>query len=123
MAKKITSLEDLKALREKVQGAVDLRGAAKEMKITVHLGTCGIAAGARDVLGAILAELDKADASNVTLTQAGCAGLCDREPMLTLVDKDGQVFRYGRLDKAKAREIVREHVVRGNPVTEHLIKM
>ena len=123
MAKKITSLEDLKALREKVQGAVDLRGAAKEMKITVHLGTCGIAAGARDVLGAILAELDKADASNVTLTQAGCAGLCDREPMLTLVDKDGQVFRYGRLDKAKAREIVREHVVRGNAVTEHLIKM
>jgi len=123
MAKKITSLEDLKALREKAQGAVDLRGAAKEMKITVHLGTCGIAAGARDVLGALMAELDKSDASNATLTQAGCAGLCDREPMLTLVDKDGQIFRYGPLDKAKAREIVREHVVRGNPVTEHLIKI
>ena len=122
MAKKITSLEDLKAVRERAQGAVDLRGAAKEMKITVHLGTCGIAAGARDVLGALMAELDKAGASSVLLTQAGCAGLCDREPMLTLVDKDGRVFRYGSLDKAKAREIVREHVVRGNPVTEHLIR-
>jgi len=123
MAKKIASPEDLKALREKAQEAVDLRSGTKDLRITVHMGTCGIAAGARDVLAALMAELDKADASNVTLTQAGCAGLCDREPMLTLVGKDGVVFRYGRLDKAKAREIVREHVVRGNPVTEHLIKI
>jgi len=122
MANKITSPSDLKALRDKAQAEIDLRSGAKEMRITVHMGTCGIAAGARDVLAALMAELSAAGVTTVTLQQAGCAGLCDREPMLTLTDKAGEVFRYGRLDKQKVRQIVREHVLRGDPVEEHLIK-
>ncbi len=123
MAKRITSPQDLKALQEQAKGELDLRSGQKEMRITVHMGTCGIAAGARDVLAALLGELHGPAAAKVTVTQSGCAGFCDQEPMLTLTDKAGGSFRYGRLDKRKVGEIVREHVLRGQPVVEHLIKL
>ena len=118
--KKITSVDDLKVLRDKARAEVDVRAEAKEIQVTVHMGTCGIAAGARDVLSQLVAS--QAFVSNVTLRQSGCAGLCDQEPMITLVDKSGKVFRYGKLDKNRVREIVREHVLGGNPVLRYLIK-
>ncbi len=119
---KITSPKDLKAIRDKARGDIDLRTGQKEIRITVHMGTCGIAAGARDVLGELMTELEQAGAKNVTIQQTGCAGLCDQEPMLTMTDKFGGMFRYGRLDKHRVREIVREHVLGGNPVDEYVIK-
>jgi NADP-reducing hydrogenase subunit HndB len=122
MAKKITSPADLKALRESALANIDLRTGGKDLRLTVHMGTCGIAAGARDVLAALMAELAEAAGASVSLHQTGCAGLCDREPMMTLTDKSGAVFRYGRLDKQKVRQIVRDHVLRGQPVEEYLIK-
>jgi NADP-reducing hydrogenase subunit HndB len=122
MAKRITSPKELAAVRQEAQAAIDLRSGAKDMRLTVHMGTCGIAAGARDVLAALMDELAKSEGASVVLVQSGCAGLCDQEPMLSLTDKAGQVFRYGRLDKKKAREIVREHVLGGNPAKEYLIK-
>jgi (2Fe-2S) ferredoxin len=122
MTQRITSPKDLKKLQETARREIDLRGGQKDIRITVHMGTCGIAAGARDVLTALLNELGPA-ADKVTVTQSGCAGLCDQEPMLTLTDKAGGSFRYGRLDKNKVGEIVREHVVRGQPVLEYMIKV
>ncbi|MCX5670825.1 MAG: (2Fe-2S) ferredoxin domain-containing protein [Planctomycetota bacterium] len=122
MAKRITSAADLKAIRDQAVADIDLRTGPKELRVTVHMGTCGIAAGARDVLAVLMEELAVEGAAKVTLQQAGCAGLCDQEPMLSLTDKTGAVFRYGRLDKNKAREVVRQHVVRGIPATEYLIK-
>lgn len=121
MTKKISSPQDLLALREKAQAAVDLRGAPKDIQIIVHMGTCGIAAGARDILSALADELVKTPVAKVTLRQSGCLGLCDREPMFTLADKDGQEFRYGNLTAEKARQIVQEHVIKGNPVAQYLI--
>jgi NADP-reducing hydrogenase subunit HndB len=121
MTRKINSPADLKAVRDEALAAIDLRTGPKDLRITVHMGTCGIAAGARDVLAALMTEL--AGTTNVSLQQTGCAGLCDREPIITLTDKTGAVFRYGRLDKQKVRQIVREHVLRGQPVAEYLIKM
>jgi len=122
MAEKITNLADLKAVQEKAQARIDLRDGQKDVRITVHMGTCGIAAGARDALAALMAALDAVSADNVTVQQSGCAGLCDQEPMLTLADQAGGSFRYGRLNKQKVGEIVREHVLRGQPVLEYLIK-
>jgi NADP-reducing hydrogenase subunit HndB len=122
MTQKIGSPAELAALAEKAKAGLDLRSGPKEMKITVHMGTCGIAAGARDVIAAMMAELAAEGVANATLHQTGCAGLCDEEPMATLTDKEGAVFRYGHLDKAKAREIVHEHVLRGVPLNEYLIK-
>lgn len=121
MTNKISSPKDLLALREKAKAEMDLRGGPKDVQITVHMGTCGIAAGARDVMSALASELENAAVDYVTLRQTGCAGLCDREPMITVVDKQGQQFRYGKLDAKKVRNIVQEHVVGGNPVIDCLI--
>lgn len=123
MTQRITSPKDLKAMQEQAKREIDLRSGPKDMRITVHMGTCGIAAGARDILAAVMKELGQANVNTVSLTQTGCAGLCDQEPMLTLTDKAGGSFRYGRLDKNKVGEIVREHVLRGQPVVEYLIKV
>lgn len=123
MTKKITSLQDLKALQEKARSEIDLRTGGKDIRITIHMGTCGIAAGARDILTALMTTLSGVNVKNVAITQTGCAGLCDQEPMLTLTDKAGGSFRYGQLDKRKVGEIVRDHVLRGQPVTEYMIKI
>jgi NADP-reducing hydrogenase subunit HndB len=122
VAKKITSLADLNAVRDQAVADIDLRTGGKDLRITVHMGTCGIAAGARDILTALMTELTLAGAARVALQQTGCAGLCDREPMVTLTDKSGAVFRYVNLDKNKVRQIIAEHVARGNPVQEFLLK-
>ena len=122
MTKKIATPQDLSNLRDKVKSEIELRTGAKEIQITVHMGTCGIAAGARDIMACLMEELGQAELCNVTLRQSGCAGLCDREPMFTLIDKDAVEYRYGKLDRKKTHQIISEHVVNGNPVIDYLIK-
>ena len=122
MAKRITSPQDLMHLRDQAKADIDLRAGPKEMQITVHMGTCGIAAGAREVLGQLAEELSAAGVEKVTLRQSGCLGLCDQEPLLTLTDESSEVFLYGRLDKQKAHDIVHQHVLGGNPVIDYLVK-
>ena len=121
MTRKIQSAADLKALREKAVSQIDLRAGAKDLRVTVHMGTCGIAAGARDVLMELMKELSGASGASVSIQQAGCAGLCDQEPMLTVTDKKGGTYRYGRLTRDKVRKIVAQHVLRGLPVTEYIL--
>ncbi len=121
MAKRIKSPQELALLRDWVKSETDLRRGLKELQVTVHMGTCGIAAGARDILSLLAAELTQNDMETVTLTQSGCFGMCAQEPMITVKDKAGKEFRYGRLDKNKIRRIVREHLGNGTPVIELLI--
>jgi NADP-reducing hydrogenase subunit HndB len=121
MATKIQSPTDLAALREKARAAIALRSGPKEITMTVHMGTCGIAAGARDVLASLTRCLDQEGVNNVTVRQSGCIGLCDREPMLTMLDKSGKEYRYGKLNDERIRTIVQNHVVKGNPVMDYLI--
>jgi NADP-reducing hydrogenase subunit HndB len=123
MADKIKSPADLLAMANKAKEGLDLRSGAKELKVTVHMGTCGIAAGARDVVVAFLTEIADAKLDNVTIHQSGCAGLCEMEPMATVQSADGAVCRYGHLeDRSKVHEIVQSHLVGGIPVSAHLIK-
>jgi NADP-reducing hydrogenase subunit HndB len=121
MINKIQSVADLNALKHKALSGIDLRAGNKDMRITVHMGTCGIAAGAREVLMALMKELGSASGASVSVQQAGCAGLCDKEPMITVTDKSGGVFRYGKLNREKVRAIVSQHVLRGIPVNEYLL--
>ena len=123
MGDKIKSVAELKALAEQARGQLDLRDGLKATVINVHMGTCGIASGARAVLAHLAAELEAAGVKDVTLKQSGCAGLCSHEPMLTLTDKQGAEFRYARLDAQRVRRIVGEHVVGGRPVDDYLIKL
>jgi NADP-reducing hydrogenase subunit HndB len=122
MTDKIKSPADLLAMAGKAKEDIDLRSGAKEIKVTVHMGTCGIAAGARDVVVSFLSEIADANLNNVTVHQSGCAGLCEMEPMATVQFADGAVYHYGRLEsRDKVREIVRSHLVQHDPVPEYLI--
>jgi NADP-reducing hydrogenase subunit HndB len=121
MAKKVSSPEALKKLRDKVRSEFELRDGPKEIQITIHMGTCGIAAGARDVFAQLSTELFDAHVNNVTLRQSGCIGLCDREPMMTMVDRDGVRFMYGNLNKKKLHDIVQSHIIGGVPANQYFI--
>jgi NADP-reducing hydrogenase subunit HndB len=123
MSDKISSAADLLALAHKAKGDVDLRSGAKDITVTVHMGTCGIAAGARQVLAGFLTQVAAAGLDNVTVRQSGCAGLCEMEPMATVKDAEGGVYHYGMLDDpGKVRDIVREHLTKGTPVQAYLVK-
>lgn len=122
MSVKIKNPEDLKKLRDQARGEVDVRSGPKEIRITVHMGTCGIAAGARDIMSELSEQLSGAEVDNVTLHQSGCLGLCDQEPMLTFSDKSGLDYLYVRLNREKAREIVASHVLKGKPVQEYILE-
>ena len=119
MARRIASVADLNAMKAKARADVDLRSGAKVIQAIVHMGTCGIAAGAREVVAEFLASADVAGC--VTLRQSGCRGLCEMEPMMTLLDKADKKFVNRKLDKHKTREIIREHVVGGRSVARYLI--
>ncbi|HOK10463.1 MAG TPA: (2Fe-2S) ferredoxin domain-containing protein [Candidatus Hydrogenedens sp.] len=122
MADIIRSPEDLNALKEKALKEINIRSQQKELVVTVHMGTCGIAAGARDVLKNLVAELSSQGIDYVTVRQSGCAGLCDREPMITVLQKSsGTEYRYGKLNAEKVRTIVQQHIISGKPVMEYLI--
>ena len=123
MAEKINSPADLLAVADKAKEDLELRSGPKEVKVTVHMGTCGIAAGARDVVVSFLSEIGDAKLDNVTIHQSGCAGLCEMEPMATVQFADGSVYRYGLLEnRDKVHQIVVSHLVGGKPVDEYLIK-
>jgi len=123
MADKIKSPADLLAMAAKAKEGVDLRSGAKEMKVTVHMGTCGIAAGARELVVAFMSEIADAKLDNVTIHQSGCAGLCEMEPMATIQTADGTTYRYGRLDgREKVHEIVESHLMGGSPVSQYLVQ-
>ena len=117
------SIEDLKRIKESVKGTVNLRDGSFRVKITVHMGTCGIAAGARPVMSALLKLIEESGAQDIILTSSGCAGLCSHEPMLTVEVKDQAPVKYVNLDAEKTTRIYEEHVVGGNPVAEYALSM
>jgi NADP-reducing hydrogenase subunit HndB len=122
MADKIKSPADLLAIADKAKEDLELRGGPKEVKVTVHMGTCGIAAGARDLVVSFLSEIGDARLDNVTIHQSGCAGLCEMEPMATVQFADGSVYHYGRLEsRDRVHEIVQSHLIEGEPVAEYLV--
>lgn len=116
------SLEELKRIKEQTLKDMDLRRAKDRGKVVVAMGTCGIAAGAKDALMAVIEELEKADIHDVQVVQSGCMGLCDREPTVEVSMKDQPSVVYGDVNEANARRIVREHVQGGQVVAELVIK-
>jgi NADP-reducing hydrogenase subunit HndB len=122
MSEKINSPQDLLKLRDTARSQVDLRGGVKEARVVVHMGTCGIAAGARDIVAELVAQLDSRGVRTVTVRQSGCIGLCDQEPMLTYTDKTGRNFLYVNLTREKVGEMVERHIVKGSPVEQYIMK-
>jgi len=114
-------VEDLKRIKERVKGTVNLRDGAFRVKITVHMGTCGIAAGARPVMSALLKCIETQEVKDVILTSSGCAGLCSHEPMMTVETKGDAPVKYVHLDAQKAERVFNEHVMQGHPVEEYAL--
>lgn len=115
------TLEDLKRIREEAQKAMRVREGDEATKVTVAMGTCGIAAGARDTMGAILDEISKRGITEVSVTQTGCKGLCEQEPLVEVTRHGEPVVSYGKVDAEKARRIVAQHLVNGQVVGEYVI--
>ena len=117
------TLDDLKKIKQKSRRMTSLREGAGRAKITVHMGTCGIAAGAREIMMAFLQEIEKKKIQDVIVTTSGCAGLCSREPMTT-VQLTGQApVKYVDLTVEKARQIFAQHVQGGKIVTQYALAM
>ena len=112
------SIEDLKRIREETKQAMNLRTGSARARITVHMGTCGIAAGARDVMAALLKEIEARKLADVIVTTSGCAGLCSREPMATVEVTGQPPVKYIDLKPERMLRILREHVLEGRIVTD-----
>ncbi len=114
-------IEDLDKISQKVRKTTLLREGAGRAKIVVHMGTCGIAAGAREIMNALLDEFEKKNITDVILTSSGCAGLCSNEPMATVELKDEAPVKYIDLTPEKIRKILSEHVMGGKVVSEYAL--
>lgn len=114
-------IEDLDKISDRVRRTTLLREGAGRAKITVHMGTCGIAAGARKIMSTLLEEFEKQNITDVILTSSGCAGLCSREPMATVELKDEAPVKYVDLTPEKIRKILSEHVIGGKIVQEYAL--
>ncbi|MDD4169327.1 MAG: (2Fe-2S) ferredoxin domain-containing protein [Desulfotomaculaceae bacterium] len=119
--KKIKSVNELVKFKEIVLEKIKERQYGGKTTIVVRMGTCGIAAGARDVMMAMIDEMDKRNISGVIITQAGCAGICDHEPMLEVIKPGNPQVIYGDLDEEKVRRIVVDHVINGQVVEDWVL--
>jgi NADP-reducing hydrogenase subunit HndB len=113
--------EDLGKIREKMARTMSLRDGEARAKVTVHMGTCGIAAGARKIMSAMLALVEEKDSKDIILTTSGCAGLCSREPMMTVELKGEAPVKYVDLDEEKTKKIFAEHVLSGTVVEDYAL--
>jgi len=115
------SVEELNKLRERARRSLDLRNGQAEARVVIAMGTCGIASGAREVLLALLDELSARGIEGVAVTQSGCRGLCEREPMMEVQKPGLPVVTYGDLTPEKARAVVAQHLGQGVVIKEWVI--
>lgn len=117
------TIEDLKRIKEDHKAMLTLREGGYRAKVTVHMGTCGIAAGARKVMEALLDEINTNKAADVIVTTSGCAGLCSKEPMATVEIVNEAPVKYVELNEEKIRKIFTEHVLNGRIVQDSALVM
>ena len=119
----IKSIDDLKKIREEALKKQEMKSASGQKQIIVGMGTCGIAAGARDTMKAILEKIEIDNLSGIIVTQTGCIGVCEMEPIVQVQIGDAPKVTYGKVTKDIAARIVDEHVLAGNIVKEHMVNI
>ena len=116
------SLAELKALRDQMKNKVVIREGSSDLRVVVGMATCGIAAGARPVLNAFVEGVANANLTDkVTISQTGCIGICQYEPVVEVYEEGKEKVTYVKLDAAKAAEIVEKHLKGGVIVEEYTI--
>lgn len=121
----IKSLDDLKKIREDSLKKVNLRETGKDgeniTEIMVGMATCGIAAGARVTLAALLDEISKNNLENIRIVQVGCLGYCHSEPIVQINQPGKEPLLYGNVDDKKARDIINKHILKNELLDDSII--
>ena len=116
------SLAELAAIREKMQSKVVIREGVSTTRVVVGMATCGIAAGARPVLNAFVEGVNANGLTDkVAVTQTGCIGICQYEPVVEVYTKDAEKVTYVKMTAEKAAEVIEKHIKGGKPVAEYTI--
>lgn len=116
------SLEELLAIRDKAKENMTVREDKGEVtRVVVGMATCGIAAGARPVLNAFSQEIEKRKLDHVTVSQTGCIGMCQYEPIVEVIQPGKDKITYIKMTPDKVARVVVDHLVNGNPVTEYTV--
>ncbi len=116
------SLAELQAIKDKMKNKVALREGSGEIRVVVGMATCGISAGARPVLAAFVEGVNKEDlSSKVTVSQTGCVGLCQYEPIVEIYEAGKEKVTYVKMDAEKSAKVVSQHLKGGKVVTEYTI--
>ena len=116
------TLAELQAIRDKAREKMTVRDNNEEAtRVVVGMATCGIAAGARPVLNAFVDEVAKRHLNNVTVTQTGCIGMCQLEPIVQVFVPGKEKVTYAKVSPEKVARIVADHLVNGNVVAEYTV--
>jgi NADP-reducing hydrogenase subunit HndB len=107
------TIEDLKKIRERTKKSTALREGGATVNITVHMGTCGIAAGAREVMDVLLEEMAETDREDIRVVTSGCMGMCSSEPNVTVEVKGEDPVIYQHMDRNRMRQVFKRHVLLG----------
>lgn len=112
------TIDDLKRIKENVKKSTALREGGATVKITVHMGTCGIAAGAREVMDALLEEMAESNRQDIRVMNSGCMGMCSSEPNVTVEVQGKEPVIYQHMDRNKMRQVFKRHVLLGEVQTD-----
>ena len=115
------TIDDLKRIKEEVRSTTVLREGGFRAKVNIHMGTCGIAAGARKLMAAVLKEIEERKIKDVMVTTSGCAGLCSREPMATVEILGNPPVKYCDLNEERMKEVFVQHVLNGQIVEAYAL--
>jgi NADP-reducing hydrogenase subunit HndB len=115
------TIDDLKKIKEKVHKEMSLRDGERRVRVTVHMGTCGIASGAKEVMDALLQEIEDAKVNDVFVTTSGCMGLCSREPLVTVEIINQEPIKYEYMNPNKMRQVFKRHILAGEIQTPFVL--
>ena len=117
------SIADLQTIRDQNKATFTLRKGEYKAKIVVHMGTCGISAGARNIMTALMNEIAHSKREDIVVKTSGCGGLCAREPMAVIELVDNTPVIYSDLNEEKITEIFNKHIMGGNPVEKYALAL
>ncbi|MBM4427317.1 MAG: (2Fe-2S) ferredoxin domain-containing protein [Chloroflexi bacterium] len=119
----VKSLEELKRVREEALAKKQLKATPGNVQVIVAMGTCGIAAGARDTMKSILSFIETEHLSGISVTQTGCMGMCEQEPIVQVIVGDQAKVVYGKVNAEVAAQIMKQHVQNGTPVKVYVLPL
>jgi len=112
------TIDDLKKIKEETTKSTSLRDGDANVKVTVHMGTCGIAAGARGVMNALMEEMAQSDRQDIRVVTSGCMGMCSSEPNVTVEIQEAEPIVYQKMDPNRMRQVFKRHVLLGEVQTD-----